>query len=283
MLKRQVRASALNMRALSIIALVFVIASILPTNHSFGSTEEYFVVQPPKVWLKEGGLLNEYSLRHHDLSVGIILKSSTSEFRDYVIITEIRKLPEGTSSFIFTVPEKTDLGEEEDIRVPWVPESSGNFQVRVFLISDSENPQVLSSVQTADTTIYDDSFKGLVKLTKSACDGFCPTYEIEVFENRTVVFEGHAYVTQPGRHAFEASQDQIGKIIDAINKADFFSADFKFADLGAEGLPVTMLEINLGGKWRQVHYFGGADVPSDLAELERIVGDLVDLKGWIRV
>jgi len=257
------------------------VTSVLVSDHAFGSTNDYFMVQPPKVWLREGGLLNEYSLRHHDLSVGIILKSLTGEYRDYVIITEIRKLPEGTTSFISTVPEKTDIDEEEYIRVPWVPDESGVFQVRVFLISNSDHPQVLSSVQTSETTIYDDSFKGLVKLSRSACDGFCPTYQIEIFQNRTMVFVGHENVPQLGRHAFEAPQDQIDKIIDAINESNFFSADFVFTGGAGEGFPVTILESNLNGKWRQVHYSSAAVIPDELVELEMAVQEVVALKNWI--
>jgi hypothetical protein len=230
------------------------------------------------VLLREGGLLNEYSLRHHDLSVGISLKSLTKEYRDYVIITEIRKLPEGTTSFISTVPEKTDIDEEEYIRIPWVPNESGTFQVRVFLISNSEHPQVLASVQTSETTIYDDSFKGLVKLSRSACDGACPTYQIEVFQNRTVVFVGHENVVQLGRHSFEASQDQIDKIIDAINESNFFSAEFEFTGAWAEGLQVTALEVKLDDKWRQVHYPSEADIPDELAKLEMVVEEVIVLK-----
>jgi hypothetical protein len=43
------------------IALPILLASILLPERSLGSIEEYFELQPPKVWLVEGGLLNEYN------------------------------------------------------------------------------------------------------------------------------------------------------------------------------------------------------------------------------
>ncbi|MGH9878331.1 MAG: DUF6438 domain-containing protein [Nitrososphaera sp.] len=240
---------ALNVKSIPFLTGALLLTTfVLTTDSSFGSIEEYFVLQAPQVWLKEGGQLNEYDLREHDLSVGIILKSLTDEYREYIVLIEIRKLPEGTTSFIFVVPEETDEGEEEHIRVPWAPEESGRFQVRVFLISDFESPQVLSSVMTSETSIYDDSFKGLARLSKSPCDGVCPSYYVEVYQNRTAVFEGYDYIAKPGRHVFEASQDQMNQLIVAIIESDFLSSEYDFTEGGTEGFPVVELEINLDGK-----------------------------------
>ncbi len=224
-------------------------------------------------------MLNEYSLKQHRLYVSIIIESFSNATREYEVLIEIRKLPEGTTSFLFSVPEETDYGEEERVYIPWIPDEAGDFQVRTFLISNFDNAQILSPVVTSHTSIYDDSFKGWIKMQKSACDGYCPSYSIEVYENRTAIFQGGAYVAKPERYIFEISQDQADQLMDEFLKAYFFSLDDIYPFPG-EGAPIVEITINIAGTSKEIRH-GYFDVPEKLLELEKRIDSILGTEKWV--
>lgn len=258
------------------LALVWIVS--FQITQSLGLTES-FTVQSPQVLLSEGGMMNEYSLKQHRLHVSIMIESFSNATREYEVLIEIRKLPEGITSFLFAVPEKTDYGEEEHIYVAWIPNEAGDFEVRTFLISDFDNPQILSPVLTSHTSIYDDSFKGWIKMQKLPCDGECPAYYVEVYDNHTAIFAGGDYLAKPGRYVFEISQDQADQLLDEFLQASFFSLDDSFPFYG-EGAPSVVITINIAGTTKHVthQYF---DVPENLLELEKRIDEILGTKKWV--
>lgn len=223
--------------------------------------------------------MNEYSLKQHRLHVTIMIESFSNATREYEVLIEIRKLPEGTTSFLFAVPEKTDYGEEEIIYVPWIPDEAGDFEVRTFLVSDFDNPQILSPVMTSQTSIYDDSFKGWIRMQKGACDGECPAYYVEVYDNRTAIFQGGDYLSKPGRYVFEISQDQADQLMDEFLRASFYSLDDNYA-LDTEGAPSVVIAINIAGTTKEVihQYY---DVPEKLLKLEKRIDEILGTEKWV--
>jgi hypothetical protein len=268
-----------GLKLTQIAAIAFLATLTVAVSKSDASAGEYFKIDAPQVQLIEGGMLNEYSL-DHEVSVAMHLESTTDIYREYMIVTEIRKIPQGITTFISVIPERTDMGEEEFILVPWELSETGKFQVRTFLISDLERPVVLSPVVSSETSVYDDRFDGMIKMQKSPCDGCCPAYVIEVYQNRTVVYEGYEYVEKPGRHVVQVSQSQIDELVTAVYATDFFALENGYGS-GGEGAGTTQFTADINGEWNRVTYTHGKDVPSALLELEDRIHKILNTINWV--
>ena len=59
-------------------------------------------------------------------------------------------------------------------------------------------------------------------LNRSACFGSCPNYNVTVFGDGTVVYEGENFVPTEGTIEKQISKDQLQQIVAALEEANFY-------------------------------------------------------------
>jgi hypothetical protein len=69
------------------------------------------------------------------------------------VITEVRD-PSGVTVYLNWQQELVKAGTEAEVRVPWIPRDSVTYQIRTFVISGFDNPQILSLISTSKAKIY---------------------------------------------------------------------------------------------------------------------------------
>ena len=90
----------------------------------------------------------------HQVILSSQIRGTVNEPRSFVAIFEIRDANGSTillawQSGIMSPDSITDIG------VSWIPESSGNYQVRQFVLSNMTSPTVLQEVKTTNLLVYE--------------------------------------------------------------------------------------------------------------------------------
>jgi len=124
-------------------------------------------------------------------------------------------------------------------------------------------------------------------MRRDPCFGTCPIYNLTIYANGKVEYEGLGYVKIEGNRKSTISADKIEELVSAIDKAKFFSLEDQYV-AGATDLPAVTLSITLNGKSKSVYHYGFLDckgrfddAPQELCELEDKIDEVVDSKRWI--
>lgn len=263
------------------LAVIVALSAVVTESYaSAGVFSELLTVSPPIVLDTSGSRLNEYPNGAH-LLVRTITQNPTDGGVGYSMIIEVRKMPDNLTLFLSIQPASINPNGERLVDVSWVADESAEYQVRIFAISNLTNPQILSYVKTSELTIYDSNqFEGMIRMIRGPCDGTCPHYVIEVYENGTAVFDGRDYVAVPGRHAFNISQSQIDGLVNEFYEADFFSLEDRYGSF-SDGAPSTELSANIDGMKKTVIDDTGDEVPKELLELENRIDEILDTQRWL--
>ncbi len=131
--------------------------------------------------------------------------------------------------------------------------------------------------------------------SKSACFGTCPVYQIRVFEDGTLIFNGLNHVQKKGVYKFTDSPNLFQDVFQVLD--DYDVNDFRDSYVGGytedevckkrwTDFPTTTMSIQLGGKIKTiVHYHGcmGFDREDDLKAMEDEIDKVLNLEPYIRI
>lgn len=117
--------------------------------------------------------------------------------------------------------------------------------------------------------------------------GFCadcpPCYNLTIYEDGTVVYEGIAFVKTKGKATANIGKEKVKKIMAAIEKNGFFSIS---RDYIAIDRPLAALSANFQGKTKRLENSYGFD--SDVKEaqslmaLENEIDETVQSSQWVK-
>lgn len=135
-----------------------------------------------------------------------------------------------------------------------------------------------------------------IKLARTACYGTCPVYELTIYADGKVIFEGKQNVRVQEKAEGQISQEQVKQIIDEFEKADYFSLNDQYKN-AQDGCPTFWTDspsvntsIRFGEHEKAIsHYYGcrekgggGAKVyPAELYQLESKIDEIANTKQWI--
>ena len=109
----------------------------------------------------------------------------------------------------------------------------------------------------------------LIQLTKKRCFGKCPVYDLYVYTNGLVKYNGIDYVQRKGEHEFTLSEDQLTEIKSVFKAANFETLESQ--EKKVRDLPVTQISF----QHKKVQFIGN-DIPKEVKKgiefLESIVG-----------
>ncbi len=131
--------------------------------------------------------------------------------------------------------------------------------------------------------------------TKSSCLGPCPAYQVMIFENGTIIFNGINYVQQKGLYKIHDSSgifQNILQILDEYNINDFrdsYGGDYseeKVCKQQWTDHPTTTLSLQLDGKIKTIEYYHGCkgfEREVDLKAIEKQIDKVLNLESYIRM
>jgi len=122
-----------------------------------------------------------------------------------------------------------------------------------------------------------------ITLRRSGCYGMCPTYEIEIHGDGTVLYDGAAYVGTTGRRKVKISQPSLVKLVDAFRKADYFSLSDGYVS-GVTDMPTSASSISFDGQSKSVLDYLGRSVgmPPAVSDVEEAIDRLSGASKLIR-
>jgi ankyrin repeat protein len=122
-----------------------------------------------------------------------------------------------------------------------------------------------------------------IQLTRTRCFGTCPDYEVTIAGDGTVEFNGRAYVLIPGHHVAHVPTQSVKELIGAFDKADFFSANDRYAANWTDN-PTQTLTITVAGRTKTVIDYVGtsAGMPLALRNLEASVDEVAGTARWVK-
>ena len=80
------------------------------------------------------------------------VKNNDQQSRPFVAIVEVRDA-NGITQMLQWQTGTMSGGETKNVGISWVPDNAGKYEVRTFVISSLQNPQVLSDVVKSDVTV----------------------------------------------------------------------------------------------------------------------------------
>lgn len=117
-----------------------------------------------------------------------------------------------------------------------------------------------------------------VELSRSGCYGECPAYNVKVFENGDVIWNGKFYVKVRGEKHSKISPDAARSLLRRFAAPEFWALSDHYSS-GVTDNPTTTIEVRIGGKSKRVSDYAKS-APELEQSLEDTVDDVVDTHRW---
>lgn len=138
-----------------------------------------------------------------------------------------------------------------------------------------------SNVHVAFPEIHDwNSLR--ITLSRGACRGRCPTYEIEIHGDGTVLFEGKENVATKGKQTAKITHASLVKLVEVFRKADYFSLANRYVS-GVTDNPTYVSSISFDGVTKSVLDYAGQKVgmPPSVSDVEGAIDQISGAYKWL--
>jgi len=127
----------------------------------------------------------------------------------------------------------------------------------------------------------------VITLRRTECFGSCPVYEVTIYGDGFVVYEGREHVRVQGVQHTKIAPADVSALIQAFREADYFNLQNEYRTIkNADGtethvtdMPTVYTSITLKGRHKEVEDYVGA--PGKLKELEQKIDDASGSKHWV--
>jgi hypothetical protein len=122
----------------------------------------------------------------------------------------------------------------------------------------------------------------VITLKRSGCFGICPIYNLTIYGNGTVVYEGTANVNISGIQISNISGNEVRQLLSEFKKIDYFSLnESEIASRVVYDAPLFTTSLTLNGKTKTIKHYETAE-PKELTELENKIDEIVNSNQWIK-
>jgi hypothetical protein len=123
----------------------------------------------------------------------------------------------------------------------------------------------------------------LASLERTTCYGDCPYYEVKVYSNGVVVYNGRKNVEYLGLHEGVLSQKQIRQLLDKAKSVGYTYLENKYPikGLGIIDFPVCITSVKEGERKKMV--YNRNDSPQRLIEYQNFFDELIEEVEWKKV
>lgn len=139
----------------------------------------------------------------------------------------------------------------------------------------------LGSLLTDDTVIT---------LQRSSCYGTCPAYEVIVFGDGTLVFNGYRDVKTIGPTKSRIDKSQLLNLLSAFRDFGYYNVEAHLNEKGKDcpeywtDNPTASTSIRVSGHYKELtHYYGcqGAKIAEKATALESKIDEILGTTKWI--
>ena len=113
---------------------------------------------------------------------------------------------------------------------------------------------------------------------QTSCFGKCPVYNIEIYSDGLVKYEGKHHVSKKGNYIKHLSDEKIEEMIDLFLASKFFDFEDEYTSPITD-LPTKYLGFTYDGKSKTIKDYHGS--PAELKALHKVMQAIVEEKaGW---
>jgi hypothetical protein len=121
----------------------------------------------------------------------------------------------------------------------------------------------------------------VIILKRSECFGICPIYNLTIYGNGTVMYEGTTNVNITGVQRSNITENKVRQLISEFKKIDYFSLnETEIAGRVVYDAPLFTTSLTLNGKTKTIKHYETAE-PKKLTELENKIDEIVNSSQWI--
>lgn len=137
------------------------------------------------------------------------------------------------------------------------------FFTLILLLSSCSTLKKVSKLKDKDI---------IISLSKSPCATKCSVYNVKLYKNGYVVYEGIANVEKYGLYAKKLSSSEMDKIKKEFDNNDFFGFDDQYPNPDPD-MPTIVMVYNKDMKSKTIT--GGIDRPKKVLDLQRVLETLI--------
>jgi len=156
------------------------------------------------------------------------------------------------------------------------------FLIGLILLGSCSNKNMTSS-STEETSVKtqkasDKQSSLVLSITTTPCFGKCPIYELSVFSNREVFFNGIRFTDIEGQQHGVLSQAQYDSIIEQANSAKLLEAKSEYDNPAITDLATTNIVFLQNGK--KVTIKARYDVPKEIQDFVQFAYEMTSHVKW---
>ncbi len=133
--------------------------------------------------------------------------------------------------------------------------------------------KISNSEQNQHSAIAISQPKIIFILATTACYGTCPVFEMSVFENDSLVYNGENYVKVKGQISKKLAKGTVEKLQKQFRNANFFELKNVY-EMNVSDLPTTYISFTDNEKTKKIKDY--ACSPETLKQLEALLRALVE-------
>lgn len=123
-----------------------------------------------------------------------------------------------------------------------------------------------------------------IRMTRGACYGLCPVYDLEIDADGSVRFEGTRYVRARGRQSATLPAADVAALVARFDATHFFELTWEdpCKNVATDQATVTLTFVARGRKRTLVDYLGNGCVPASLRALAEEVDRVARTEAWTK-
>jgi hypothetical protein len=123
-----------------------------------------------------------------------------------------------------------------------------------------------------------------IRMTRAACYGTCPVYDLEIDADGSVRFEGARYVRVRGKQSANVAAADVAALVARFEATHFFELtwDDPCKNVATDHATVTLTLVDKGRKRTVVDYLGNGCVPASLRALPAEVDRVARTDAWTK-
>ena len=141
----------------------------------------------------------------------------------------------------------------------------------IFLASCSSTQKALTQEQVAD-------LPKVLAYSKGGCKGRCPIFDLTVYENGWMIFDGKMWTKQKGKAMAQLTKEAFALLQTDCEKADLWSKEPAY---GMNIMDAPTTTIHLFEKGRDMEVKWRIRAPKALPDLSEKIMKIIMDKGWI--
>lgn len=121
-----------------------------------------------------------------------------------------------------------------------------------------------------------------IRMTRTMCFGRCPAYNVTLYGNGLVVFEGLSYVAAIGLWKTRVDPVRVQELAGRIERAGFLDRRYEDTRTVFDS-PEAVLSIQIGTRETTARHYAGTDYPAfqPLEDLEADIDNVAETEQWI--